>query len=197
MRLSLEAFGSSDTPTFNLPMIPAARISSRRSARALLTALSIYLAGCTGDGQLTSAEQQWHELGSGTWEPQWPIDVLSGGHKLLVIREQRQRRGNNPASTDLITQQIEWGWRAVMKNNGQVGGTLYLTYEVLDPDSFVVTTSEATQFLQPGSTVSVRGTGFIPIEDRKRLRQGNLRANWVSAYGMTDTTMLSVDSILP
>jgi hypothetical protein len=177
-------------------MTSPARTTPLRSARALLAALGICLVGCAGDSQLTSAEQQWHELGSGTWEPQWPIEVLSGGHKLIAIREQRQRRGDNPASADLVTQQIEWGWRAVMRNNGQVGGTLYLTYEVLDPDSFVVSTSDVTQFLHPGNTVSVRGNGFVPIEDRKRLRQGNLRANWISAYGMTDTTMMSLDTVL-
>jgi hypothetical protein len=172
---------------------PIAAIS--RSVFLLSVVLTICLVGCSDGRKLTSAEQQWREIESGTWEPQWPIEVLSGGHKLLTIREKRERRGNNPASDDLVTNQVEWGWRAVMKNNGQLGGTLSLTYEVLDADSFVVTRSTTTQFLQPGETLSFRGNGLAPIEDRERLQQGNLRADWRAAYVPMDTTMSS-DSLL-
>jgi hypothetical protein len=176
-----------------IPSVPLLVIS--RSVFILSVALGMWLVGCSDGRRLTSAEQQWREIGGGTLEPQWPIEVLSGGHKLLAIRERRERRGNNPASGDLVTEQIEWGWRAVMKNNGQLGGTLSLTYEVLDADSFVVTHSTTTQFLEPGETVSFRGNGFAPIEDRERLRQGNLRANWMAAYVPMDTTM-NIDALL-
>ena len=178
-------------------MISSAPLTAiSRSVLILILALGTCLAGCSDGRRLTSTEQQWREIEGGTWQPRWPIVVLSGGHTLLAIREKRERRGNNPASDDLVRQQVEWGWRALVKNTGQLGGTLSLTYEVLDADSFVVGRSTTTQFLEAGATLTFRGSGFAAIEDRERLRQGNLRADWVAAYMPADTTMIiGTDSV--
>ncbi|OIP92426.1 MAG: hypothetical protein CO013_01075 [Syntrophobacterales bacterium CG_4_8_14_3_um_filter_58_8] len=98
-----------------------------------------------------------------TKDPLFPLEVLNDGFKM--IRVYQDFPGNY---------QVEWIWRAVLKNMSSRTVEITFEYKLQDQDAFLVASSkEYFKKIAVGETVLIEKTDHLPYEIAKRVKNSN------------------------
>jgi len=98
-----------------------------------------------------------------TKDPLFPLEVLNDGFKMVRVYQ------DFPGSY-----QVEWTWRALLKNRSSRTVEMTFEYKLQDQDAFLVASSkEYFKKIAAGETVLIEKTDQIPYETAKRVMGSN------------------------
>lgn len=118
---------------------------------------------------LTEAQMQWkgHQRSIAATDPLYlSLEVVEDGYKMI-----RAYRPKALESKD----QVEWGWRFTVKNKSQTDLPVTVKYQLLDKDSFELTTDTESRRIKAGETITIQNSSTMTYDDAQKVARSGWR----------------------
>ena len=121
--------------------------------------------------KLTKEQTEWtlFQRGANKTNDDDPFIITSDGYKLVETYNEPEFKDSNGNVRRHAYVAVTWGWSFTVTNVSDKNYSISVTYKLQDADGFELADGYGQEWIAPGTSVTLKGTGKMKYSDVKRL----------------------------
>lgn len=136
----------------------------------IVSLIYLSLSSCSNDKpHLSRKHMEWKMFNRNLKidDPNYPVELIEDGYKMIKAYRVKARAIKGIEFPD--TDEVEWGWKATMRNKINRRLKVTIRYILKDKDEFEITFDTHTEYIEPNETITIRSTSTMDYNNLERV----------------------------